>query len=75
MPTLTRFDPRDARRQFEERIRSLDADTNRCFCEIEGGPGKAFFPPVFYAFATIDYFSATGLDGIRVIDQEIRRNG
>lgn len=58
MATLTTFDPQAARSQFEERIYSLETDTNRCFWQIEGGPGPAYFPPVLYAFATIDYFSS-----------------
>ncbi len=58
MATLTTFDPQAVRSQFEERIGSLEADTNRCFWKIEGGPGEAYFPPIFYAFATIDYFSS-----------------
>lgn len=52
------FDLVGARGQFENRINSLEADTNRCFWEIQGGPGKAYFPPVMYALATIDYFSS-----------------
>lgn len=58
MATVTNFDPQTARAQFEERLGSLEADTNRCFWKIPGGPGEAYFPPVFYAFATIDYFSS-----------------
>lgn len=58
MPALMTFPPRLALSLFKERIDSLEADTNRCFRKIEGGPGPAFFPPVFYAFATIDYFSS-----------------
>lgn len=58
MATLTTFDPQAARSQFEERINSLDNDTKRCFWKIASGPGEAYFPPVFYAFATIDYFSS-----------------
>jgi hypothetical protein len=58
MASVTTFDPQTARAQFEERLDSLEADTNRCFWKIPGGPGEAYFPPVFYAFATIDYFSS-----------------
>ena len=52
------FDPDTVRSQFGERICSLEADTNRCFWKIEAGPGPAYFPPVLYALATIDYFSS-----------------
>ncbi len=52
------FDADSAREQYEQRIHSLEEDTKRCFWEIPGGPGKAFFPPALYAFATIDYFSS-----------------
>ncbi len=55
---LTTFNAQSARAQFENRIGSLEADTKRCFWEIPGGPGAAFFPAVLYAFATIDYFSS-----------------
>lgn len=58
MATLTGFDPQIAKAQFEQRIQSLEEDTKRCFWEIPGGPGEAYFPPVLYAFATIDYFSS-----------------
>jgi len=48
------------RTRFRERIDSLEHDTIRCFWDIRdsGAPGCAFFPPVMYAFATIDYFSS-----------------
>ncbi len=58
MAPLTAFDPQTARAQFEDRIASLDADVKRCFSDIPGGPGPAFFPAVLYAVATIDYFSS-----------------
>lgn len=58
MATLTVFDPQAARVQFEDRINSLDSDIKRCFVDIPGGPGPAFFPAVLYAVATIDYFSS-----------------
>lgn len=58
MAILTSFDARVAETQFEQRIQSLEEDTKRCFWEISGGPAKAFFPPVLYALATIDYFSS-----------------
>jgi hypothetical protein len=58
MASIEAFDPQAAYSQFYERIRSLDADTRRCFWPIPGGPGAALFPPVLYAFATIDYFSS-----------------
>jgi hypothetical protein len=56
--TLTVFDPQAARTQFENRTGSLESDIKRCFCDIPGGPGPAFFPAVLYAVATIDYFSS-----------------
>lgn len=56
--TLSSFDAQLAETQFERRIRSLEEDTRRCFCNIPGGPGEAYFPAVLYAFATIDYFSS-----------------
>ena len=56
--TLNSFDTQLAETQFEQRIRSLEEDTKRCFWTIPGGPGEAYFPAVLYAFATIDYFSS-----------------
>ena len=49
-----------ARELFRARIDSLDHDTKRCFWPISepGAPGPAFFPPVIYCFATLDYFSS-----------------
>jgi hypothetical protein len=49
-----------ARELFRARIDSLDHDTKRCFWPISGpgAPGPAFFPPVMYCFATLDYFSS-----------------
>jgi len=46
--------------RFRQRIDSLELDTKRCFWDIKDpdAPGYAFFPPVMYAFATIDYFSS-----------------
>ena len=58
MAASTVFDAQFARAQFEERIGSLEADTNRCFWQIPGGPGFAYFPPVLYALATIDHVSS-----------------
>lgn len=58
MGTLSSFDAHLAERQFEQRIRSLEEDTSRCFCRLPGGPGEAYFPAVLYALATIDYFSS-----------------
>jgi len=48
------------RMRFRQRIDSLESDTKRCFWDIKdpGAPGCAYFPPVMYAFATIDYFSS-----------------
>jgi len=45
---------------FSERIDSLERDIKRCFWPINelGAPGPAFFPPVMYCFATLDYFSS-----------------
>jgi hypothetical protein len=49
-----------ARELFRARIDSLDHDIKRCFWSISepGAPGPAFFPPVMYCFATLDYFSS-----------------
>jgi len=49
-----------ARELFRARIDSLEHDTKRCFWPISepGAPGPAFFPPVMYCFATLDYFSS-----------------
>ncbi len=57
---MTQEDLRDARDQFRGRIDSLESDSRRCFWPIQdpGAPGPAFFPPVMYAFATVDYFSS-----------------
>ncbi len=57
---MTAEELRDARDRFRSRIDSLDGDSRRCFWPIQdpGAPGPAFFPPVMYAFATIDYFSS-----------------
>ena len=48
------------RMRWRKRIDSLELDTKRCFWDIKDpdAPGYAFFPPVMYAFATIDYFSS-----------------
>jgi hypothetical protein len=56
--SLNHYNSNLAETLFEQRIRSLEEDTRRCFIEIPGGPGEAFFPAVLYAFATIDYFSS-----------------
>jgi len=45
---------------FRDRIDSLENDTRRCFWPMYGpaDPGVAWFPPVMYGFATLDYFSS-----------------
>lgn len=50
----------EARNRFRDRIDSLESDSKRCFWNIkeQGAPGPSYFPPVMYAFATVDYFSS-----------------
>lgn len=53
---LTTAELEDGRHAFEARIHSLEVDTKKCLSTST--PGIAFFPPVLYAFATLDFFSS-----------------
>lgn len=60
MTPMTSGELHQIRELFRGRIDSLEQDTQRCFWPISdpNAPGFAFFPPVMYCFATLDFFSS-----------------
>lgn len=63
MIKLTKLQLQQILNKFEEKIRSLERDSYRCFTEnlkIDPllGAGKSFFPITLYCMSTLDFFSS-----------------